>query len=372
MKLNFAQIFVIGTLVGLSFNSCKDFAELPKHEITLTDPVSAQKIGRSEYEISSRIPQAFEIYLSSKEAVRLSPKPISRIPEGTAERPASVRILVPESNTRYYFELKNDHHNLLVSDRQLPLKGADNFRDLGGLPTVDGRFVKWGLFYRADKLSDLTSSDIAYLDKLDIKTVIDFRTAAEIAEQPDVLPKGATYLQLPIYNEAEDTSNIKGRLFQGQFSVEEANELLVDVNTLFGSSEAIRFRPFIEELKNRERVPLVFHCTSGKDRTGFAAFLLLHTLGVDSSIIFDDYLMSNYYRYNRNKNNLLKANLGQYIRPINPEVLKPLMLVDPKYLSAALTAIKVQYGNIDTFMEKEYGITDSLRTQLRDTYLYTP
>ena len=367
----FRNLF-LGFLTGLVISSCKEYAHLPEAELTLINPVRVKRIGPLTYELTNAFPDPYEVYLVTREGQRLTESPVASLAAGTLETPVVLHVDVPDPNERYFFEYVNPRNTFIVSERRLPLEGADNFRDLGGFPAADGRQIKWGYFYRADKLSELTESDLAYLSNLDLQTVVDLRSEEEIAAAPDVLPKGVEYLHLPIYNEAEDTSNIKGRIMEGLFPREEADNLLVEVNRLLAGSEAYRFQPFIDKFVSGEGVPMAYHCTSGKDRTGFATYLILHTLGVDSVLIFDDYLMSNYYRFDRNKKNLRKANIGQYFKPIDPEVLKPLMLVDPKYLRAAVDVIEEEYGTVEAFMEKQYGITAEIRERLRDRYLYKP
>ena len=369
--------FALGALTGFLLTACKDFAHLPDAEVTLVQPVTAKRgPDRGPYTLTSIMPEAYDVYMAE------SPGPkrgelVGRLEAGSPDSPAVLVVYDVAPDTRYYFDLVGEDNAVRVSERRLPLEGADNFRDLGGLPAADGRRVRWGQFFRADKLSDLTERDLAYLRSLDLHSVVDLRSEEEIAGAPDVLPlRGdgteVDYVHLPIYNEAEDTTNIRERILDGTFARDEADNLLVEVNRLLGGSEAHRFRPFMDLITGGDGVPVVYHCTSGKDRTGFATYLILHTLGVDSALVFDDYLMSNYYRFDRNKWNLRKVNLASYFKPVDPEVMKPLMLVDPKYLQAAVDVIESEYGTIDSFLVAQYGITDAVREQLRDRYLYEP
>ena len=77
--------------------------------------------------------------------------------------------------------------------RLLPMDGSYNTRELGGYKTKDGKFVKWGVLYRSDKLSDLSSTDEQYLQNLGIKRIVDFRSATEKTEDPDIIPEGIDY-----------------------------------------------------------------------------------------------------------------------------------------------------------------------------------
>lgn len=371
MSNTILAILILGVLSLLVVIGCNKNSSIPEAEITLVTPIQAKRTGAKNYLLSNALPQTYEVYEGILDGTDSDKKLkyVGTIGDGTVENPSRLSVEVADPEKRYFFTLRNDLDTVIVSERQLALKGSDNFRDLGGLPAADGKHIKWGLFYRSDKLSDLTGKDIALLSNLGLKTVVDLRSEEEISEAPDVLPQDVDYLHLPIYNEAEDTSNIKGQILDGTFGVEDADNLLVEVNRLFATSEAYRFQKFVDLFINGDELPLVYHCTSGKDRTGFATYLILHTLGVDSALIFDEYLMSNYYRYRRNKRNMRLANLGQYVKKVNPDVLKPLMLVDPKYLQAAVNAIREEYGTVDNFVSTQYGLTDNVKLELRERYL---
>ena len=357
------------------------FAKLPPRERTLIEPIYAERRrDNGAYTLYNGTANAYHVYANTApERTRQGKR--YRLKPGTRDAPAELKIKGLDPDRRYYFTAvpKNQDGGtergvpemaMLVSERLISLRGPDNFRDLGGLPTADGRYVKWGHFYRTDKLSELTDADLAYVSSLDIETVMDFRSEAERSAAPDVLPQGVTYRHVPIYNESEDTSQIRERILAGTFPVEEAENLLVEVNRLLGSSEADRFQPFADALKDASALPLLYHCTSGKDRTGFATLLILDLLGVDEALILDEYLMSNYYRYNSNGRKLLLANLGSFVQPVDPEVVRPLMLVDPEYLRAAVDTIEAQYGTIENFTERVYGITPEMRVRLRENYTY--
>ncbi len=364
---------LLGLAAGFWLVGCKKFASLPDAEPTLLEPITAKRERRGPYVLTNILPEEFEVYISDSARFHQLGRQVGTLLAGSPDTPATliVRDVLPQR--RYYFDLVGDAGNRLrVSERQLPLEGADNFRDLGGLPGADGKRVVWGQFYRADNLSALTDFDLAYLGSLELRSVVDLRSPQEVASAPDRLPQSPDldYIPMPIYNEAEDTSDIRGRILAGTFGLEEADNLLEEVNRLFGSSQAFRFAPFMKLIESDDGAPMVYHCTSGKDRTGFATFLLLRTLGVDSALIFDDYLMSNYYRFDRNRRNLRKVNLAQYVKPVNPEVLKPLMLVDPGYLRAGVEEIDSTYGSVDSFLLQEYGVTDSVKADLRQRYLY--
>ena len=263
---------------------------------------------------------------------------------------------------------------LIVSDQRIPLSGSNNFRDIGGIPTKNGRYVRWGQIYRSDRLSALTEKDLKYLESLGLQTVYDFRSETEVAEDPNILPKieGLEYINEPIYFDVEDTTQVRERILNGEMSQVEADDILVQGNRLFATEMSQRFKPFIDCLLEGKG-PIVYHCTSGKDRTGFATLLLLSALNVGRDTIVDDYLLSNYYRYEMNQDRLKKLRYASIIkRKLNVETIAPLMIVDKRYINAAYNAIEEKYGNIDTFLEEEYGLDADKRAELIDLYTYGP
>ena len=123
-----------------------------------------------------------------------------------------------DPDTRYYFEMVSDAGvKTTISQRRVPLEGSVNFRDLGGYKTVDGRRVKWGLVFRSDNLGRLTDRDVAYLEKMGIRLVCDFRTPAEAKKLPDRFPrdKRAKYQHLPIRHGEFDPANAFERIQKG-------------------------------------------------------------------------------------------------------------------------------------------------------------
>ena len=223
------------------------FAKLPPRERTLVEPVYAMRRTDSDanYFLFNGTANRYTVYANTEPTAVIRGRSWTLKP-GERDDPERLKIKGLDPGLRYYFTVVDEAAgvHLIVSERMLPLDGPDNFRDLGGLPTADGRRVKWGHFYRADALDDLSADDLDYVASLDVATVMDFRSETERAAAPDVLPEGIDYRHVPIYNESEDTTQIRERIRAGTFPVEEAENLLVEVNRLLGSSEADRFQPF--------------------------------------------------------------------------------------------------------------------------------
>lgn len=178
--------------------------------------------------------------------------------------------------TQYCIEWEDSR--AVVAPRQLPIECQKNLRDLGGYKTKDGRYVKWGLLFRSGKLDELTDSDLDYLASIPVKTVIDFRNHSEIASAPDKLPP--TVVNTKNYNVLEgDTSvdDFMDSMNQGRYDY--VRETMILSNEIFVREHQEVFKAYLSDILNENNLPLLFHCTGGKDRAGFASALFLSALG---------------------------------------------------------------------------------------------
>jgi protein-tyrosine phosphatase len=256
-----------------------------------------------------------------------------------------------------------------AKNRRLQFSGAMNFRDLGGYPTLDGRTVRWGRLYRSDYLKKTTKSDLAHLADLHIARMIDFRADAEREKKPDRLPadSGIQLVALPIL----DSSTKVGLVSRLQF-VKDSSGIDPIKSMLQTYTElATRFTPqmsrFIHELISVNGQPVLFHCTAGKDRTGFGAALILRILGVPPGVVMEDYLLSNRYRIYGYRRILFVLRLirGKKFTTI----VKGFLEVQPAYLSAAFEAIEREHGSFENYLLKGLGLTGQDIDLLRDIYL---
>jgi protein-tyrosine phosphatase len=173
-----------------------------------------------------------------------------------------------------------------LNNRILPLTGVFNVRDLGAYPAADGRRVKQGLIYRSGDLDGLTPEDRDLMEGLGLKTIIDFRSEEERTHAPD--PDFASLVNriwLPI--NAGNMIGIEKR--RGSLSYKDVMLLLY--RTLIRDLIP-EYRDFFAVVSNPLSLPLLFHCSAGKDRTGVAAALFFSALGVDRETIYSDYELS--------------------------------------------------------------------------------
>ena len=241
--------------------------------------------------------------------------------------------------------------------RSVPLAGASNFRDLGGYQGRDGRTVKWRRLFRSDHLAALTPQDQDTLARLGVARSIDFRGQAESAAHAYRLP-GVDYRHLVIEPTVIQRALELQRAGQ-HLTAQDAVALMQATYRGFVRESAPRFAELFRLLLDAQDAPLVFHCTAGKDRTGFAAALILHALGVPRAVVMHDYLLTN----------------TLYRRPVGlgghapDEVLAVLWRVQEDFLEAALHLVDGEYGGMDSYLADVLGVDAADQRELAARYL---
>lgn len=242
--------------------------------------------------------------------------------------------------------------------RSLPFTGVTNFRDLGGYTGHGGRPVRWRRLFRSDHLAGLTPQDQALLAELGVARAVDFRGQAESAAHAYALP-GVAYHPLAIeptvIQRALDLQRT-GR----QLTAQDAVGLMQETYLGFVHDNAPRFAELFRLLLASD-APTVFHCTAGKDRTGFACALILHTLGVPRDVIAEDYLLTNRY-YRRDPTNASE---------LSDDVKNVLGTVQASFLGAAFEAIDADYDDLETYFRDGLALGRAERDHLEARYLQT-
>ena len=257
-----------------------------------------------------------------------------------------------------------------AAHRRLPLDGAHNFRDLGGYETQDGRRLRWGVLYRSDALADLSDDDLAYLGRLGLRRVVDFRSPLERERDADRLPESPD-LEVslrPISGDALDPSELQDRLLSGDASGAELASLLIDANRAFVTDFSDVYSAFLRELADAQRLPLLFHCTAGKDRAGFAAAVALLAVGVSRETVMSDYLLTNGYSAEHTQRMLRIIHWASFFRS-DPDSVRPLFEARPEYLQAAFDTIDAEYGSVDAYLREGLAVDAALRARLRANLL---
>ena len=240
--------------------------------------------------------------------------------------------------------------------RSLPLTGASNFRDLGGYTGQAGRLVRWRRLFRSDHLAALTQDDMVELASHGLARVCDFRGEAERAPLLCAMP-GLSVHFLPI--EPTVVQGMQDLLATGhRLTAADAVRLMQHTYRAFVHDNAAAYAELFRLLLESD-APLVFHCTAGKDRTGFAAALILLALGVPRPVVMQDYLLTN----------------GLYRRPdvsgsqLDPEVLRVLWRVQEEFLDAALHAVDKDYGGVQPYLQTALRVSPADQRRFAALYL---
>lgn len=244
--------------------------------------------------------------------------------------------------------------------RHLPLEGAVNFRDLGGYETDDGRTVRWRTVFRSDALSALTARDHATLRAIGVRLVCDLRLPGERRHAPNALPEDAGIEQLEPGFIPRGTLDMLAALRAGRLHGE---AIIAEVTTHYWHmprDHGETFGMILRRLAEPEARPAVIHCTSGKDRTGFTAALVLLALGVPLDTVFEDYLLTNDYR--RDVAKLLDL-------PISEADMAILTSARRRYLETAVESMIDLSGSIGGYLREAIGVDDTLRARLRAALL---
>ena len=237
----------------------------------------------------------------------------------------------------------------------LALEGASNVRDLGGWPVAGGR-VRRGLVFRAAALSDLTPADGARLAALGLRSVCDLRGPREAAAAPSRLEgiPGVTRYPLPI--EPTVGASLRDILATRAATGADTFALMHEAYVAYARDWAHRYRTLFALLGAEAAGPLLFHCSAGKDRTGFGAALILTVLGAARATVMADYLATN----------RLWRGDAMIAEGLPAEAAEPLLRVAPALLDAAFAAIDTLAGDFDSYAGEYLGLTPALRERLRE------
>jgi protein-tyrosine phosphatase len=252
-----------------------------------------------------------------------------------------------------------------MPERRVPLDGTLNFRDLGGYGGLDGRTVRWGLVYRSDNLAAVTAAGWSSLAELGLRSVYDLRHDVERERAPSLIPDdlGIAATHLPIGGEAAEAPDLvdllrqsEGRGYGLDFMIELNRSLLADHATVFGG--------LLTELAIPERLPAVFHCTAGKDRTGVAAALLLTVLGVDRATVLDDYELTTTYR---SQHRIAELTPRLEEAGVDVDLVRPFLSAPRPALETALADL--DGDGIEAYLTDKAGVTEETVGNLRANLL---
>ena len=229
-----------------------------------------------------------------------------------------------------------------MSENDLNEIGINNLRDLGGKKTSGNKILKKGLFLRCaapTEWNDSVEKQIAALKK---PVIIDFRGIQEEKNNPSKIPKEylSKIVHLPI--EPKVTELLRGLNKVDRSQKTEIDKIFQQAYRKYTIENISTFEEFFKILFDNPDSTIMFHCTAGKDRTGFASALILSLFGVANATIIDDYLLSNttYKPTQKVKGEVQKIGIKQLLK------------VDESWLNAGLEEFSERVGNIRDFCTK--------------------
>ncbi len=254
-----------------------------------------------------------------------------------------------------------------MHDRLIEFERVLNFRDFGGWDTVDGAKVLRGKLYRSAAFSDATATDIARLDEMGVRFLVDLRRPEERAHEPNRWPgencrvifndEGAAGVALPPHLVA---------LLQSDLSAQSTRDYMLSLyREIPFDPRLIRlYRDWFAELG--EGGAGVIHCAAGKDRTGIGCALTLIALGVDEETAFADYEFTNQAVDIERRMPKIQARMEERLgRKLDPAALRPMLGVHVDYLHNAFDVMKARHGDIDAYLRDVLGVDEKARATLR-------
>lgn len=260
-----------------------------------------------------------------------------------------------------------------VPQAQPELTEVRNFRDVGGLPTVDGRRVREGRLFRSGHLAHATETDAAFLAGLGLHTIFDFRNASDIKlEGPDVTLPGVRNVNIPLTDPADgaefwamvrdgELDQLRSALGDGKAAARMATTYRHIITTR--TEDHSRVLNALAE----DSVPALMHCAAGKDRAGLSVAVTLLAVGVERDAIEADYLKSNdpHRRYKIRRSDNSAVGMSQEVM----ELLAPLFGAHTDYLAAAYDAIEQTWGSTEKYLSDGLKLAPATRERLRDRLL---
>lgn len=286
-----------------------------------------------------------------------------------AEKPlqrARLSGLGPAS--RHYFRLSDQHGTqVLATERKFGMQGTPNFRDFGGYRTADGRQVKWGFLFRSGQLSSLSEQDVDLLASLELDLVCDFRRVEEQENDPSRLPgsRRPRIVSLPIvpgsnaqfFEETENLMDGPAAMF----------DFMVEINRDFAEAQTPAYARMFSEILAVDDARFLVHCAAGKDRTGFAAAIILLALGVPRDVVMRDYMLT--ARFFSPLQEIDRLQRKYQMDHLDAESILPMLEVHEDYLARALQAIEQSHASVEAYLEEALGVGPVELEELKRRYL---
>jgi protein-tyrosine phosphatase len=248
-----------------------------------------------------------------------------------------------------------------------------NFRDFGGYQTQDGKRLKKGLLYRSGDLSKATAADLDELSSLGIKTICDLRSERERQMEPDRVPdvEPVTFFNISMRPIVDYHSRSLKRLFSLMFGEERRRDYIGESYKAYrdyATGYLPQLKALFKRISNPENLPVLIHCSAGKDRTGVVSSMIQQILGVSPETMMDDYLKTNENMGPYNANVMKQLSKLAYFG-VPWKMYLPLFDARRDYLDAAFTQVKEEFGAFEDWVRKGLKFQENERGALAEVLL---
>ena len=296
----------------------------------------------------------------SDDSERFEDKPVAL----TANIRDGVATYITNDNvTRKYFRLVfNEKYTRIVSARSSTMDNIQNFRDMGGYATGEGKIVKWGKVFRSGQLDALSREDSIRINELGIRTIIDLRTEREAALHPTRYTN-ARIVRIPIA--VGETTDVIQRVVDGKMRKGDAQIFMEDEYLQFVTDNSDAFAQALQVFLDADNYPILFTCSYGKDRSGFLGAMLLTALKATRETILTDYLTSNQYI---SADHLME--MASCLSTEAQESITVFLTADEHLMDLAFRKIEKEYGSTEKYLSQGLRFDDNAQKRLRKILLY--
>ncbi|MBT8138979.1 MAG: tyrosine-protein phosphatase [Gammaproteobacteria bacterium] len=261
---------------------------------------------------------------------------------------------------------------MTLKNRHIPLNGTPNLRDLGGYTNRHGKAVATGRMFRSGTLAYLDQQDWEKLGAMKLRVICDFRRDDEKKREPTIAPTDLdiSIIELPV-GVGSHTGFVTELLTQDKHSADSMADVMVGINRAFVLEHREPFQRVLEiALALQDDESMLFHCSAGKDRTGFAAAVLLSCLDVERDRVMEDYLLTREYYHPETELKRFQARMPDVDwASLYSERMLPMLDTRADYLGAAFDAIDAHFGSTDAFLADALGVDADMREELQSKFL---
>ena len=262
-----------------------------------------------------------------------------------------------------------------------PMDNIENFRDLGGIRTSDGKQVKKAKLFRCAALAPASQRDLERIKELGIDTIIDFRSTREAESRKDPEIEGTEYHHISLFKEKMEGVERGGKeerfyewMIKASFDDPDlfARQMVQNYSTLISEEQAVAgYRRFFQVRIDESNEKILWHCSIGKDRTGIAAILLLEALDADRQMIRDNYLQTNLY-LGRSIEEVMekvkeKAGKHEHYEAIRDSFVMA-MSASERFIDACYRTMNEKAGSPAAYLERYFGIDAGMKKLLKEKF----